>query len=258
MSFPNLNENTYSLLATMELCNRYNFFIPYIPTRVEEGKEGYDVALYSPIMPFYIQYKKTYERCNIIRNIKNVRLFKSIIKNKPYHSIDITDKQHNTLKSKYNNYKKRAKYCYCAPNFVSLEDLYKHYYNGKLIENSFMIEFKEMDYINDGKKHVICFEKNNSTALMCSEPYAIKSCFFMNNIKEYIGDIKEEDYFLNIVNYIEFITAHDPEIKNILKNNNLENYSDIDSNIKKISIIGLYMYNKYNIILGFLKLNDKK
>lgn len=170
---PEISEFSYGYALISELIALFGLKsagAPEFSTQYAEGKKGggWDVKL--PVIPIYIQIK----RSDIM--VRRTASESSKFANFPFYRFHIHRRnlsaQHQLLLDLETA---RNVVLYAAPGFSKSNELHKCYVNDEVIKHSIFIKPSSIGPLKDDKNHCVSFQTNPSLAYFCSEPRKIET-----------------------------------------------------------------------------------
>lgn len=191
-----ISEFSYGYAVTSELINKNSSCgaAPFFPSlRFEGGASGgFDVAIeYLHAAPIFVQFK-------LSEKLKRSNASEYHLFNSEYFRFPIwSSKDSNQHKLLLELAKTCNRVYYVAPRFQSVDDLNKHFLNGRVIENSIFVRPAEIGQIKDDSDHVFAFHKDPAKGRhFCSDPYPVEEANVWNDIENGLKEPKLTFYFV--------------------------------------------------------------
>lgn len=138
---------------------------------------GWNVCFFQFKRPEWVDSKraKEYQMCNKKLSHQYFR-FKLYRKNNLYkQQMALAKLDKNIKKKKINKIKKCV--FYAAPEFIRYSDISRHFFSGKVVENSALFsatDIRKAKKLSNNIQHSVAYEANSSHGYLCSDPAKIK------------------------------------------------------------------------------------
>lgn len=185
-----LTEFSFAYAFTEEFIRFMEFdldFAPFIPNLKEEGKLAYDLKI-SWGLPVFVQFKLP----KFIKVLSSrVYEYSTGCFSSPFYRFDlrtVKSDQHNLLCELSNS---GQLVYYVSPIFWEVKEFNNYYLNRQIIDNSFLVEPREIGKYTDGKSHCISY-RSTSNFYSLSEPVYHEGKFNIKSLSEKISDSASE------------------------------------------------------------------